>query len=118
MSARTPSASLLLTLASAVALAMPAAAADPVLDSMRPNTGPTATAPRPAEREMRRDFEKKTPTLTERFGLPPLSGPLPPFVAPPPRHHPVLLDRGRGALPPPPPPRLPQRARHPRDRDG
>ena len=112
----------LLAFAGAIVLAAPAAttpalAADPVFDAMRPNTGPTATAPRQAEREMRRDFETKTPTLTERFGLPPVSGPLPPIAAPPPAPRPVLLDPGPGALPPPPQPR-PARARRPRDRDG
>lgn len=107
----------LLAFAGAVAAATPAPAADPVFDPMRPNEGATATAPRQAEREMRRDFEKKTPTLTERFGLPPVSGPLPPLFAPPPRQLPVLLDPGADALPPPPHPR-PKRARRPRGEDG
>jgi len=103
--------------AGALALATPTAAGDPVFDPMRPNTGPTATAPRQAEREMRRDLEEKTPTLTERFGLPPVSGPLPPLLAPPLAGRPLLVDPGPGALPPPPQPR-PQRARQLRDRDG
>jgi hypothetical protein len=98
--------------AAAIAAAWPAVAGDAMLDPMRPNDGPTATAPRQAEREMRRDFDTKTPTLTQRFGLPPVSGPLPPLF-PPPAQQPVLLDPGPGALPPPP-----QRARQPRDRDG
>jgi hypothetical protein len=105
----------LFALAGAVAAATPAAAVDPVFDPMRPNEGQAATAPRQAEREMRRDLETKTPTLTERFGLPPVSGPLPPLL-PPPGQRPVLLDPGPNALPPPPQPR-PQRARRPRDRD-
>ena len=107
----------LLALAGAFAAAAPAAAVDPVIDPMRPNEGPTATAPRQAEREMRRDLEKsgKTPTLTERFGLPPVSGPLLPLL--PPRQEPVLLDPRPAVLPPPPQPR-PLRARQPRDRDG
>lgn len=104
----------LFALGGAVAAAAPAAAADPVFDPMRPNEGPTATAPRQAEREMRRDFERKAPTLTERFGLPPISGPLVPL---PPPGQPVLLDPGPGALPPPPQPR-PQRARQPSERGG
>lgn len=98
-------------LAAALTAAAPALAVDPVIDPMRPNEGLTATAPRPAEREMKRDVER-TPTLTERFGLPPVSGPLPPIL--PPRQLPVLLDPGPGALPPPPQ----LRARQPRDRDG
>ena len=106
----------LLALASAIAAATPAAAVDPVFDPMRQNDGPTATAPRQAEREMRRDLETKAPTLTERFGLPPVSGPLPPLLPPPPGQRPVLHDPGPGALPPPQP--RPERARHPRDHDG
>jgi hypothetical protein len=101
----------LLTILPLLALAEPAAAADPVFDPMRPSTGPTATAPRPAEREMRRDFGTKTPTLTERFGLPPVSGPLPVPRRP---ERPVLVDPSPGTLPPP----RPDRARYPRDRDG
>lgn len=103
---------LVLTVLPLVALAQPAAAVDPVFDPMRPSMGPTATAPRQAEREMRRDFELKTPTLTERFGLPPVSGPLPPA---PPREQPILVDPGPGALPPPLP--RPQRARFPAGRE-
>ena len=115
MSARTLSRGTPLVFAGVLALAAPASAADPVFDPMQPNTGPTATAPRQAEREMRRDLERKTPTLTERLGLPPVSGPLPPIV-PAPQNHPALLDPGRDAVPPPPQPR-PQRARQ-RNRDG
>jgi hypothetical protein len=99
----------------AALLAGPALAVDPVIDPMRPNEGLTATAPRQAERETKRDIER-TPTLTERFGLPPVSGPLPPIVPPAPQPS-VLQDPGREALPPPPLPR-PQRARQLRDRDG
>lgn len=101
---------LVLTLLPLVALVQPAAAVDPVFDPMRPNMGPTATAPRQAEREMRRDFELKTPTLTQRFGLPPVSGPLPPA-----REQPILVDPGPAVLPPPLP--RPQRARFPADRE-
>ncbi len=105
-----------LVLAGAFAAASPAAAVDPVIDPMLPNEGATATAPRPAERETKRDIDnQKAPTLTERFGLPPVSGPLPPLLSPPPEQ-PVLLDRGREALPPPPP--RPSRARQPRNVDG
>jgi hypothetical protein len=39
---------LFLTILPLLALAQPAAAVDPVFDPMRPNVGPTATAPRPA----------------------------------------------------------------------
>lgn len=98
--------------AAAVAAAWPAAAVDPVFDPMRPNEGQSATAPRQAEREMRRDLDTKIPTLTQRFGLPPVSGPLPPLL-PPPAQQPVLLDPGPNTTLPPP-----QRARQPRDRDG
>lgn len=101
--------------AAIVAGAAPALAVDPITDPLRPDEGLTATAPRPAERAMKRDMER-TPTLTERFGLPPVSGPLPPIV-PPPRHEPVLLDPGPGALPPPPQPR-PLRARRLPGQDG
>lgn len=100
------------TFCAAVAAASPAAAVDPVFDPMQPNEGQSASAPRQAEREMRRDFEVKAPTLTERFGLPPVSGPLPPLL-PPARQQPVLLDPGVNT----PIPTL-QRARHSRDRDG
>lgn len=95
--------------AAAVAAAWPAAASDPVFDSMRPDEGQSATAPRRAEREMRRDFEMKTPTLTQRFGLPPVSGPLPTLL-PPPGQQPVLLEPESNTPPP-------QRARQLRDRD-
>lgn len=98
--------------AAAVAAAWPAAASDPVFDSTRPYEGQSATAQRQAEREMRRDFEMKTPTLTQRFGLPPVSGPLPTLL-PPPGQQPVLLDPGPSPTLPPP-----QRARQLRDRDG
>jgi len=101
--------------AAIVAGATPGFAVDPIIDPLRPDEGLTATAPRPAERAIKREMER-TPTLTERFGLPPVSGPLPPIV-PPPRHEPVLLDPGPGALPPPPQPR-PLRARQPRANDG
>ncbi|HEY7607636.1 MAG TPA: hypothetical protein VIF14_00260 [Alphaproteobacteria bacterium] len=101
-------------LATGLAAAAPAFAADPIIDPMRPNEGPTASAPRQAEREMKRDLER-APTLTERFGLPPVSGPLPPLL-PPLRQEPVLQTPGPDALPPPLPPSL--RARRPRDRDG
>lgn len=105
---RRTSARLVLTVLPLLALAQPAAAVDPVVDPMRPNMGPTATAPGQAEREMRRDLETKIPTLTQRFGLPPVSGPLP---APQPRTTPLLVDPGPGALPPP----RPERARAARD---
>lgn len=109
----------LMTAAAAAVLGSvsPALAVDPVIDPMRPSDGLTATAPRQAERETRRDMERSpTPTLTERFGLPPVSGPLPPIL-PPLQQPPVLYDPGPNAVPPPPQPR-PLRARQPRDRDG
>jgi hypothetical protein len=103
--------------AAIIAATAPAFAVDPVIDPMRPNTdGLTATAPRQAEREQKRDVER-TPTLTERFGLPPVSGPLPPILPPLPQPPPTLVDPGPNALPPPPQPR-PLRARQFRDRDG
>lgn len=104
----------LMTAAAAAVLgsAAPALAVDPVFDPMRPSEGLTATAPRQAERETKRDMERSpTPTLTQRFGLPPVSGPLPPIL--PLQQPPVLYDPGPNALPPPP-----LRARQPRDRDG
>lgn len=93
--------------AAIVAGATPALAVDPITDPLRPNDGPTASAPRAAEREMKRDMERdRTPTLTERFGLPRVSGPLqiglPPLVGEP------LLGQ------PLPPQRLRQRAESPR----
>ena len=100
-------------LAGILAGAAPAGAVDPIIDPMRPPEGPTASAPRQAEREAKRDLEQKF-TLTERFGLPPVSGPLPPIL-PPLRQEPVLLDPGPGALSPPQP--RPLRARQ-FDRDG
>jgi hypothetical protein len=102
----------LMTAAAAVICCVtPALAVDPVFDPMRPSEGMTATAPRQAERETKRDMER-TPTLTQRFGLPPVSGPLPPLL-PPLQQPPVLYDPGPNAAPPPP-----LRARQPRDRDG
>jgi hypothetical protein len=101
--------------AAIVAGAAQALAVDPITDPLRPNDGPTASAPRAAEREMKRDMERdRTPTLTERFGLPPVSGPLPPLL-PPLRQEPVLQEPGPGALPPLP---RPMRARQPRDPEG
>lgn len=97
--------------AAAVAAAWPAAAGDPMFDPTRPYEGQSATAPRQAEREMRRDLDTKIPTLTQRFGLPPVSGPLP-SVLPPPGQQPVLLDPGPNTTLPPP-----QSARRTRDRD-
>jgi hypothetical protein len=113
------SAKFLPVVAAAVALAgaAPALAVDPVFDPMGPNQGLTATAPRQAERETRRDLDRtpSTPTLTERFGLPPVSGPLQPIL-PPVRQEPVFQqDRGPAAVPPPP---RPLRARQRPDRDG
>ena len=102
--------------AAVIAGAAPALAVDPITDTMRPLDGPTAGAPRAAEREMKRDTERdRTPTLTERFGLPPVSGPLPPLL-PPLRQEPVLQGPSPDALPPPLPP--PQRARQPRNPEG
>jgi len=95
-----------------VALSAPAAAVDPVFDDMRMPTGPTATNPSESARNILRDADR-APTLTERFGLPPVSGPLPPLL-PPIQHQPVLQDRG---VPPPPPVPL-YRARQPRENDG
>lgn len=88
----------------------PAFAVDPIIDPMHSPNGPTAGAPRQAEREIKRDLER-IPTLTERFGLPPVSGPLPPIL-PPLREEPILQDRGA------PPPIPYYRARQLRDRDG
>ncbi len=98
-------------MAAAIAAAWPAAAGDAMFDPLRPNEGQSATAPRQAEREMRRDLEMKSPTLTQRFGLPPVSGPLPPLL-PPSSQQPVLLDPGPSPTLPPP-----QRARQTRERD-
>lgn len=79
--------------------AAPALAVDPSFDPSRPLTGPTAGAPSEGARDILRRAEQQ-PTLTERFGLPSISGPLPP-VLPPPRGIPTFE---RTDEPPPRPP--------------
>ncbi|MCW5770585.1 MAG: hypothetical protein KIT16_03040 [Rhodospirillaceae bacterium] len=69
-------------LATAAAFATgPAAAGDASFDPSQPLTGPTLGAPSEAARDILRRAEK-VPTLTERFGLPSISGPLPPILPP------------------------------------
>jgi hypothetical protein len=82
----------------AVVSGAPASAVDPVFDPLQPPSGPTANTPSPSAREILREAERG-PSLSERFGLPRISGPLPPIV-PPPRQQPVF-DTPPG-LPPPP----------------
>jgi hypothetical protein len=85
-----------------------------MIDPMRPNNGPTATAPRQAERETRRDVERAPDADADRrFGLPPVSGPLPPLL-PPLRRGSVLQQRPAPCTAPPPP--TPSRARQRRPR--
>lgn len=93
-----------------VFLAAHAAAVDPAFDSLRPLGGPTAGSPSDAMRSFQRDIEN-APPLTERFGLPRVSGPIPPILLPA-RQRPVF-DTPDNAWPPPV-----NRARRPAGRDG
>ncbi len=84
-------------IAGVVVFASAAFAADPSVDAMRPLSGPTAGAPSEASRSFQRDIEH-APSLTERFGLPAISGPIPPIL-PPARQQPVF-DTPDNAWPP------------------
>jgi len=84
-------------IAGAMLFASAAFAADPAVDSMRPLSGPTATAPSEAFRSFQRDIDR-APSLTERFGLPRVSGPIPPIL-PPARQQPAF-DTPDNAWPP------------------
>jgi hypothetical protein len=96
-------------LAATAALALTVAragAVDPIFDPMQSPNGPTAATPSEGARNILRQAER-SPTLSERFGLPPISGSIPP---PPPPQQPVL-DTPGNALPPPL--LAPRRARRP-----
>jgi hypothetical protein len=59
-----------------------ASAADPVFDQMPSLSGPTAIQPSRGGRDIMREAER-SPSLTQRFNLPQLSGPLPREIWPP-----------------------------------
>ena len=80
-----------------VLLCASAFAADPLFDTMRPLSGPTAGAPSEASRSFQRDIER-SPSIAQRFGLPSVSGPIPPIL-PPAREQPVF-DTPDNAWPP------------------
>ncbi len=94
----------------ALMLAGQGLAVDPVTDPMRPYAGPTAGAQSDAFRNFQRDIDR-APSLTERFGLPRISGPIPPILPPVPVR--PVFDTPDNAWPPPV-----ERARRPADRDG
>jgi hypothetical protein len=83
-----------------------AAAADPAFDPMQHWSGPTAIQPSRGGRDIMREAERG-PSLTQRFGLPQISGPmqldLPPALAP--------RNGGELALPPTVPPEMALRPR-------
>jgi len=97
--------------AGALMLAGHGFALDPVTDPMRPYGGPTAGAPSEAFRGFQRDVER-APSLSERFGLPRISGPLPPILPPVPTQ--PVFDTPENAWPPP----VERARRRPADRDG
>lgn len=84
--------------AAAVLTAAPAGAVDPVFDPLQSPNGPTAGNPSESARNILREAER-APSLTERFGLPRISGPIPPIL-PPWRQQPIF-DSPNNALPPP-----------------
>ena len=85
--------------ATTVLAAAPAGAADPIFDTMQSPNVPTAGNPSESARKILREAER-APSLTERFGLPRISGPIPPIL-PPLREQPVF-DTPNNAWPPPP----------------
>ena len=91
-------AAIVATAAAAVLAAAPAGAVDPVFDPLQSWNGPTAGSQSEAARKILRDVER-APSLTERFGLPRISGPIPPIL-PPLREQPVF-DTPNNAWPPP-----------------
>ena len=73
-------------------------ALDPVReDPMRPYNGPTAGAPSDAFRSFQRDVDR-APSLSERFGLPRISGPIPSILPPVPTQ--PVFDTPDNAWPP------------------
>jgi hypothetical protein len=84
-------------LAAIVLSAPPAVALDPVLDPLETPSGPTAGKPSESARNILREAERG-PTLSERFGLPRISGPIPPIL-PPLRQQPIF-DTPDSAPPP------------------
>jgi hypothetical protein len=72
-------------------------AVDPIFDPMQTPNGPTAGSPSQSARDILREAER-APSLSERFGLPRISGPIPPIL-PPPRQQPVF--ETPNTLPPP-----------------
>ena len=85
-------------------------ALDPVRDDpMRPHNGPTVGGPSDSFRNFQRDIDR-APSLTERFGLPRLSGPVPSILPPVPTQ--PVFDTPDNAWPP-----AVERARRP-GRDG
>jgi hypothetical protein len=83
----------------AVLSAAPVGAADPVFDSMQSPNGPTAGNSSDFGRSIMREAER-APTLTERFGLPRISGPIPPIL-PPQREQPIFYAPNTTVPPPP-----------------
>jgi hypothetical protein len=77
------------------------AAADPLFDPMQTWSGPTASQPSRGGRDIMREAERG-PSLTRRFGLPQISGPLRLDLPP------ALAQRNTGelAVPPPVPPEM------------
>jgi len=67
---------LLAAVAGALFTSGSASAADPVFDQMSPYGGPTAIQPSHGGRDIMRDAER-SPSVTKRFDLPQISGPLP-----------------------------------------
>lgn len=94
----------------AALIAGPVLALDPMRnDTMRPYNGPTAGAPSEAFRGFQRDLDR-APSLSERFGLPRVSGPIPSILPPVPTQ--PVFDTPDNAWPP-----AIERARRP-GRDG
>lgn len=92
-------AAMIATAAVALFSAAPAGAVDPVFDPLQSPNGPTAGNQSDSARNFLREAER-APPLSERFGLPRISGPIPPIL-PPLREQPVF-DTPNNALPPPP----------------
>jgi len=84
--------------AAAVLSGAPAGAVNPVFDPLQSPNGPTAGTPSDSARNILREAER-APSLTERFGLPRISGPIPPIL-PPLREQPVF-HTPNNAWPPP-----------------
>lgn len=82
----------------AAIVAGPGLALDPMRDDpLRPYNGPTAGAPSEALRSFQRDVDRG-PSLSERFGLPRVSGPIPSILPPVPTQ--PVFDTPDNAWPP------------------